>query len=113
MTSGDPLAVAFAALDSCESALVKLEKLCCEPLRSPSMRALARTLSDARAGLGRVAVKEEAVGSTLSHLEEAGAQIGRLQVGCCAPSRLPLYTTFLEGLTTAQIVISQSRGLDH
>ena len=113
MTYGQPLAAAFAALEGCESALVKLDKLCCEPGRSPSMQALSQTLSDARAGLGRVAVDEKAAGSALFHLEEAGAQIGRLQVGCCAPSRLPLYATFLESLTTAQIAINQSRGLGH
>ena len=36
-------------------------------------------------------------------LEEAGGHVGRLQVGCCAPGRFPLYAGVLERLTAAQL----------
>ena len=36
-------------------------------------------------------------------LEDAGAQVGRLQVGCCALARLPLYAELLEALTRARL----------
>jgi hypothetical protein len=74
------------------------------------MRALAGTLADARTGLQRF---PDDPGSTLDLLEDAGGQIGRLQVGCCAPDRLPLYERILTGLTTAQIAVSRARGAGH
>ena len=36
-------------------------------------------------------------------LEDAGSQVGSLQVGCCAPGRLPLYADVLEALTRARL----------
>ncbi|HSR44368.1 MAG TPA: hypothetical protein VLT15_03940 [Acidimicrobiia bacterium] len=110
MTSGNLFDAAVKALDDCDAALGKLDKLCCEPGRSPSMKALARTLAAARAGLDDPGADMD---GTLAHLEDAGAQVGRLQVGCCTPVRLPLYATFLEGLTTAQLAINRSMGLGH
>lgn len=46
--------------------------------------------------------------AALSGLEQAGAMIGALQVGCCAPDRLPLYTRMLDQLTEIQIGINRS-----
>lgn len=46
--------------------------------------------------------------AALSALEQAGAMIGALQVGCCAPDRLPLYTRMLDQLTEIQIGINRS-----
>ena len=46
-------------------------------------------------------------------MEDAGAQVGRLQVTCCAPSRMKLYSEFLAGLTKAQIHVKQSLNLEH
>jgi hypothetical protein len=113
MSSHNTLDTALTALDACQAALEKLDKLCCEPGRSPRMKALGATLDAARSGLERIGKDPAEAGTTLTALEDAGAQIGRLQVGCCAPSRLPLYATFLEGLTTAQRTINAELGRGH
>ena len=105
---------ALDAMNDCEAALAKLDKLCCEPGRSPSMRALSETLALARAEMERFfGAEPEPVGEAFAHLEDAGAQIGRLEVGCCAPSRLPLYSSFLANLTTAQLSLNRELGLGH
>ena len=54
-----------------------------------------------------------AAGEATAFLEEAGAQIGRLQVTCCTPKRLPLYTRILTGLTTIHLTLDQARGAAH
>lgn len=99
---------AFAALDTCDKTLDKLDKLCCNPDRSPRMAKLAETIADARRGLDDVEGDETRTASVLDHLEDAGAQIGSLQVGCCAPARMPLYATFLENLTQAQLSLKKN-----
>ena len=43
-------------------------------------------------------------------LENAGAQVGRLQIGCCAPTRLPLYSRILLDLTNVQLTLDRSQG---
>jgi hypothetical protein len=107
----DTLRTAAAALDRCDEALLELESKCCEPGRSPSMKALGSVLAEARSGL------EDAFGdegsAAMASLEEAGARVGRLQVGCCAPSRLPFYAQILEGLTNAQIDLNRALGRGH
>ncbi len=110
MSTSDGLRPAFDALDSCQAALDKLDALCCEPGRSPRMKTLGESLAAARSGLERGDVSATAE-TVLAELEDAGAQVGRLQVGCCAPNRLPLYVTFLEGLTTAQLAVNRELGL--
>jgi hypothetical protein len=107
------LAPAFAALDDCDTALSRLDAGCCEPGRSPQMRALADALGQARVGLDHLGDEPGAADAVLAHLEDAGAQVGRLQVGCCTPKRLPLYTRILKGLTTAQLSVSQAAGRGH
>jgi hypothetical protein len=113
MTTTDALQPAFEALDSCQAALDKLDAMCCEPGRSPRMKALGETLADARSGLGLVGADATEAEAVLASLEDAGAQVGSLQVGCCAPNRLPLYVTFLEGLTTAQLSVNRELGQGH
>ena len=106
-----PLARAFGTLDDADAALVKLDKLCCEPGRSQSMAGLAETLSKARVELAGPA--SEAREAIIVHLEDAGAQLGRLQVGCCAENRLPLYARMLEDLTKIQLEVNRVAGLGH
>jgi hypothetical protein len=106
----DDLVPALAALDDCGAALRDLDAGCCEPGRSPRMQSLADTLDEARAGLQHSPADPD---TTLALLEDAGGQIGRLQVGCCAPNRLPLYERMLAGLTTAQIAVNRARGGGH
>ena len=99
---------AFKALADCEVALEKLHRTCCQPGRSPRMEALADTLAGARTGLSLMYRDSEAADAVLEQLEHAGAQIGSLQVGCCAPSRMPLYANMLIGLADAQRTIKKS-----
>ena len=113
MTTNDKLKPAFKALDDCEAALSKLEEKCCRPERSPRMKALGDTLAEARAGFDGVSDDPEAADEVITHLEDAGAQIGWLQVGCCAPARLPLYHTLLEGLTTTQRTLKRAVKAGH
>ncbi len=79
------------------------------------MKALADTIAAARAGVDEVGAGDhhDAVATTIAHIEDAGAQIGWLQVGCCAPNRLPLYRTLLEGLTTTQRTVKSAAGAGH
>jgi len=113
MASNDALEPAFKALDDCEDALRQLDATCCEPGRSPRMKALADTLAAARAGLHDMGHDPVVAEAALDHLEDAGAQIGRLQVTCCALSRMPLYARQLENLTTAQRTINGALGRGH
>ena len=71
------------------------------------MRALGETLEKARNAVSRDP------NGALVHLEEAGAQVGNLQVGCCTEARMPLYATLLEGLTRAQLSINRELGRGH
>lgn len=112
MSVSESLEAAYSALDEAEVALERLHKTCCEPGRSPRMVELEETLRDARAALGGVD-DPESVGPVIETLEDAGAQIGWLQVGCCAPNRVPLYASMLENLMTAQLTINKAVGLGH
>ncbi len=112
MTLADPVAAAYAALDDCEAALTRLDELCCEPGRSPRMAAVAKTLATARAGMASGTAGTDAAGLVVAALEDAGGQVGRLQVGCCAPPRMPLYARLLDGLTRAQLAVTAA-GRDH
>ncbi len=115
MTEPNELENAYQALDDCEVALADLEARCCKPERSPRMQALGETIAAARRGLDDVENGDhhDAVTTTIAHLEDAGSQIGWLQVGCCAPNRLPLYHTLLEGLTTTQRSVKKAAGAGH
>jgi len=111
----DAIQVAREALDDCEAALRDLEARCCRPERSPRMQALAETIAAVRSGVDDVGEGDhhDAVEATITHIEDAGSQIGRLQVGCCAPNRLPLYHTLLEGLTATQRSVKKAAGAGH
>jgi hypothetical protein len=97
------LTTAFDALSDGGTALASLETTCCVPDRSPSMQRLADTLQAARDALETFAAAGGSPAAVTAHLEDAGAQVGRLQVGCCAPSRMPLYARILQDLTTVQL----------
>lgn len=108
----DENAEVLASLAETERLVTRLEKMCCAPGRSPSMQRLADTLAQARTTLeaqdSTVPVEE-----TIGILEDAGAQLGRLQVGCCAPARMPLYAGALDKLTDMQLSIKRSAGVGH
>lgn len=46
------------------------------------------------------------VNDVVAELEAAGAAIGALQIGCCAPNRLPRYAGMLRELTTVQRLVT-------
>lgn len=77
------------------------------------MKALAEALGDIRAALGQVGSSPGSEKQALALMEEAGAQVGSLQVGCCTPKRLPLYARILANLTTAQIAVAKALGRGH
>lgn len=97
-----------AALDDALAALHELEARCCEPGRSPRMAALRAELDAVRVLLPEAQTKAAAGDAALAAAEQAGAMVGALQVGCCDPGRLPLYTRILERLTSIQIDINRS-----
>jgi len=108
----DGLETAWHALDDFEKALARLDAGCCDPGRSPRMRELADSLAVSRQALAEIAEPASA-GALIAGLEDMGAQIGRLQVGCCTEKRLPLYARMLEDLTDAQLAVSRAVGMGH
>ncbi|MCP3998872.1 MAG: hypothetical protein GY722_27960 [bacterium] len=108
MTSLADIEPAFDALDRCVGALGILDARCCDPGRSPRLAELGNTLTEARVKLRAVTIQPDVAGSEAIHvLESAGAQVGQLQVGCCAPDRMPLYAEILENPTVAQMTVAQ------
>ena len=89
-----------SALDKAQSNLAELDRRCCDVGRSPRLAALATKLSEIRQAANRPGGVEPATVSEL--LQEAGAMVRALQVGCCAPNRLPLYAQLLEQLNVLQ-----------
>jgi hypothetical protein len=100
-----------AAFDVAVEALEKLDVGCCEPGRSPRIAALSVAFSKARHEVK--SLSEDTANKVLSDLEDIGAQIGALQVGCCAPARMPLYSTMLEQLVNVQRTINRSLDRGH
>lgn len=88
------------ALDTAQSTLDELDRRCCDVGRSPRLAAVAATLTELRQVADRPGEPDGETASEL--LEEAGAMVGALQVGCCAPNRLPLYASLLEQLNVLQ-----------
>lgn len=77
------------------------------------MEALAETLSSARRRLEQIDGDPTAAATVIEILEDAGSQLGHLQVGCCAPGRMELYSSTLESLMKAQRVITRSLAPGH
>ena len=88
------------ALDVAAVTLAELGRRCCDDGRSPRLAALDSQLQRIRAELGRLDGCDQ--DDVVALLEQAGATVGELQVGCCAPDRLPLYATLLEQLNIVQ-----------
>ena len=113
MAITDSMTRAVKALDQADAALSKLDAGCCEPGRSPRISELGNPLATARSMLAAVGDDPDAVDELLAKLEDAGSQIGSLQVGCCAPNRMPLYGDMLTGLMTVQRSVNQTVGRGH
>ena len=100
-------------LQKCDVAMDELEAKCCAPRRSPQMQELRGTLQRARGQLARSHESPQAAETTVAVIAEAGEQIGRLQVTCCAPSRLPLYDELLHSLMQIQRAVKRYAKLAH
>lgn len=103
---------AFAALDTCNGVLGELDARCCNPSsRSQRFAEAAQALNEARVKLRAATVAPETAGPTaVAALEDAGAKVGLLQVGCCAVDRMPLYAEILENLVTARLTLRRALG---
>lgn len=77
------------------------------------MTALAEVLAQVDSVIDDAHRSEQAANNVIALLETAGAQIGALQIGCCAPNRLPLYAEMLAQLTAVQLEVNRSIGRDH
>jgi len=77
------------------------------------MEGLAATLASARRTLDDVDDDPITAGTVIGMLEDAGAQLGRLQVACCAPDRMKLYSSTLDDLGKIQRLITRSFARDH
>lgn len=105
------LADARSVLDECEAVVGRLHKMCCEPDRSPRMRAIEDSLAIVRREID--SGEPKSLERALGRLEDVGAALGSLQVGCCAPVRMPLYAEALEHLNRVQLALSEGLGKSH
>ena len=108
MTTG-----ADSALQDALKTVTRLHKMCCEPNRSPRMEQLTSTITRAGDLIDGGGVEGDRLDDVVSLLEEAGSQVGWLQVSCCAEARMPLYQRVLEDLQTAQLSLKRAVGLGH
>lgn len=77
------------------------------------MAQLARTLEAAARSIAASDNDDSAGEAAVAHLQDAGSQIGWLQTGCCAPSRMPLYVDMLGELSQAQRFVTRASGSGH
>lgn len=113
MATPTELATARSALTAATAALEALQARCCDPGRSPQMLAIEEAVDAVRRDLESALCNEEHADRLLTRLEDVGACIGRLQIGCCAPNRLPLYAEMLEKLTIVQLAVNRSLDRAH
>lgn len=102
MTSFDPTKNANEALQKARDALSELDANCCVPGRSPRMAALGVALDEVDDDLASLDRMEGTIDPLIDRLEAIGAQVGSLQIDCCAPSRMPLYSEMLVSLNKIQ-----------
>lgn len=113
MPENDPLASGLDELERAQEVVDELHAGCCQPLRSPRMETLSATLQTARAALGELDGDPATGSRVVALLEDAGAQLGYLQVACCTPARTKLYTEALERLGKTQRLIKRTFDLEH
>ncbi len=77
------------------------------------MQAIADDLSTARSRFSMFRGEITDADAIVAGLEETGGRIGRLQVGCCAPARMPLYADLLTSLTELQRAANDRVGRGH
>jgi hypothetical protein len=106
-----PLVRARSALADCDAVVQRLHKLCCEPDRSPEMAAIEDSLAVIRQDIATD--DPDVLHRSLDNLADIGARLGFLQVGCCAPVRMPLYADALRHLNNVQLGLTQTLGRAH
>lgn len=84
-------------IDTALEAIDRLDRLCCDPGRSPRIARLRDVVESAR--LHAIEADVEAMSADLA---SAGGMLGELQVACCAPGRSELYAKALVELGGAQ-----------
>ncbi|MDH4116468.1 MAG: hypothetical protein OEW30_03620 [Acidimicrobiia bacterium] len=94
-----------ASIAEAAELVTPLDKMCCEP--GPRMAAIA----DRPQSAGALIDTEAA--AALVRFEEMRGMVGALQVGCCAPARMPPYARVLEHLTSAQREVNEALGRGH
>ena len=109
----EPPDAAFRALADAEVALRDLKEGCCEPDRVPCIAELEGTLTEIHRSLGRIKADPAVAEVIVTALGDVGAQLGRLQVTCCTPKRMPLYARLLEDLTKVQLGVAATTGGGH
>jgi hypothetical protein len=113
MVENERFAASLAELERAAEVVAELHAGCCEPLRSPRMETLVATLRRAFGSLGELDDDSDAAGRVVALLEDAGAQLGYLQVACCTPARTKLYGEALDRLGKTQRLIKRTLDLDH
>lgn len=110
----DPLlAAGIEELQRARELAEELHAGCCEPLRSPRMKALAATLEAAHTAVSGLDQNPATAEHVVTLFEDAGAQLGYLQVACCTPARTKLYSESLRCLGRTQRLIKRSLDLGH
>lgn len=100
-------------LTICDSAMNALEDRCCSPARSPRMAELRLALESTRSLVTAYSAEAVRPGEVVRSIETAGAQVGGLQVSCCAPDRMPLYDTIQHNLMEVQRRVKRHAKLAH
>ncbi len=78
------------------------------------MEALQESMRRVRAGLDSFEAEAATRDAMLQELVDAGGEIGRLQIECCAPGRMPLYSELLAGLSrTQRMITAAGGGMEH
>ena len=103
----------LAELQEARDLADELHAGCCDPGRSPRMETLTKTLETAHTAISEIEGDRAAAERAVSLLEDAGAQLGFLQVACCTPARTRLYTESLDRLSKTQRMIKRALDLDH
>lgn len=107
------IASSVKLLVECDGVMDELEDKCCVPGRSPNMAELRRTIATTRGLVESLDDSPTSAEATVDEIADAGSQIGRLQVTCCAPARMPLYDDLLHNLMEVQRSVKSFAKLAH
>jgi len=99
---------AFTALADAEKSMHELHEGCCSATRAPCIAELGDTLEETRDSLERLPSDLSIGDVIITTIEDVGGQLGRLQVGCCTPKRMPLYAQLLEDLTKVERTVKRA-----